>query len=181
MRRELLALCRGCSDDGVPNDLDVIDGSALVVRCDDDSTSVAIVNDQIVAHYVILSSVSVAWVRARGAWVRGPIVGDTDSSICTIMTRDIVSDDGVARSDKFNSLVLSDTPRGRRAGSRADVARHTVPGHQAVLDSDTGRVLDKYSMLIGSSDRNAADQDFFGPRLYVDADVTASCINRSSN
>ena len=61
------------------------------------------------------------------------------------------------------------------------MTRYTVPGHNAVLNRDVGRVLHKYSMLIGSRDRDAADQNFVGPRPDIYADVTASCINRNSS
>jgi hypothetical protein len=60
------------------------------------------------------------------------------------------------------------------------MARYTVPGNHAVLYSDMGRVLYKDSVLIGSGNLDAANQNFIAPRRYVYSDIAAIRGNRSS-
>ncbi len=92
----------------------------------------------------------------------GPIISDTYSSVCKILTDEIFSYDRIARSDKFNPLILGYTP-----DWEARPKYHSRSSHNAELDKDMGRILDKYSMLISSSDGNAADQNYDSQALRI--------------
>jgi len=129
--------CSGSrSDYGVSGNLNVVDRRALIVRRNNNSTTIAVVDYQIVAHHDVLGAMCGAREGAGCAGISRPIVSDTYASICNVVTDHIMSYGRITCSDKFEPLILSYAGGGSDAGRRAGMARYTVSGHDAVLNGD---------------------------------------------